>query len=58
MKFKYWNNKDANSIVICEIEANDIIEADKKFEERTKLNPVQNPWIGCEIVKLLNNEIT
>ena len=51
MKFKYWNNKDANSIVICEIEANDIIEADKKFEERTKLNPVQNPWIGCEIVK-------
>ena len=51
MKFKYWNNKEIPSKEICVIEADNILDADKKLEVKYGFNPVKCAWIGCEIVK-------
>lgn len=50
--FQYWNNqKEYHGELLTEIQAENIISADKQFEEKTKLNPAKNAWIGCTILK-------
>ena len=49
-KFIYLNNKEKPPQVIFETICEDILHADKKFEEATKLNPEKCPWIGCRIL--------
>lgn len=50
--FIYWSNKTAwHEAKIMEVEAEDLSEADKKFEEEVHLNPAKTPWISCRILK-------
>lgn len=51
MKYKYFNKKVVPPELLFEVVANDILEADKLLEEKTKYNPLKNPWIGCQIEK-------
>ena len=54
-KFKYWNNKTkARESLLFEvvIDDGDILKADKLFKEKTGLDIIKCPWIGCEIVKI------
>lgn len=47
MKFKYIDNKKHE--VLLEVEAETIAEADEKLKDKTGLNAVKCPWIGCQI---------
>lgn len=48
MKFIYKDNNNGGKVV-CVIEADNILDADKEFEKQTKINPVKKPSIGCLI---------
>lgn len=50
MRFVYWSNKGVwHQEKLAEIEADNILEADQKFEAQTGFNPVKNVWIGCAV---------
>lgn len=45
--FTYWSNKtEWHCKKLAEITANNILDADKQFEQLTGLNPVKNTWIS------------
>ena len=57
LKFKYWNNKQsARGSLLLEVSANDILEADKELKEKTGLDVIKCPWIGCEILKFPDSQ--
>jgi len=49
--YKYTNNKKDSDIIIFEIKAVDIIEADKLFKKVMGYNPSKYSYIGCQIIK-------
>jgi hypothetical protein len=51
MKFTYYDNSKHPSVIVAEINAVGIVEADQLFEQQTGLKPVKSPWIGCSIEK-------
>lgn len=51
MLFIYWSNKDFyKQEKLIEIEADGILEADKKFEEKLGFSPMKTNWVGCQII--------
>jgi len=53
MTFEYWSNKDSwHSELLFVCEADNILEADEKFEEATGQNPCAG-YIGCIPRKIL-----
>ncbi len=50
-KYTYRDNSDGRKVVF-ECMANDILEADKLYEETTGNNPEKQSYIGCSIEKL------
>jgi len=47
--YKYWSNKTKwHESCLAEIVAATILEADKMFEETTKLNAVKTTWISVQ----------
>lgn len=52
MKFIYWDNsKEYHQEKLFEIDCDSILEADKKFQEQTGINPINKPTIGCQLTK-------
>jgi hypothetical protein len=49
--FVYHDNKNGGKVLLEMIE-DDILVADKAFEDIVKINLIKSPWIGCEIKKL------
>lgn len=48
--FIYWQNKkDWHELKLLEVEAEGILEADKKFEDMTGINPLKASWVSCQI---------
>ena len=56
MKFYYWDNsKDLHGTLIAEVEAASVMEADKKFEEQTKINPKKSA-VSCTVTDHRNTK--
>ena len=53
MLFQYVNHNDDT---VVEIEASDILEADKLYFEKTKIQVAKAGWIGCQIIKTPEKE--
>lgn len=52
MFFYYWSNKESwHHDLLLVVKADNILVADKVFEEETGVNPMKNSWIGCVIKK-------
>lgn len=48
--FKYWNNKAGwHSELMAEIQAADIVAADKIFETQHSLVIIKTHWISCSL---------
>lgn len=48
-KFIYTDHSDIPSKAVFECTAEDILEADKKYQAATGKNPEKQPYVGCEI---------
>ena len=49
--YKYTNNKKDSNVIMFEIKAVDILEADKLFIKTMGYNPSKYSYIGCQIIK-------
>jgi len=47
---KYIYTDNLKKEVVFECEAENILAADKKYEEKTGKNPVKQSFIGCQII--------
>ncbi len=56
--FTYRDNNDDGRKIIFEYEAESILEADKKYQEKFHQDVSKQPHIGCSIEKILPEKPT
>ena len=47
--YTYCDNSDANKPVVFEVIADDILQADREYEEKTGKDLKNQPHVGCSI---------
>ena len=47
MKYIYMDNRERPPTEVFTCEAEDILDADQKYEAALRVSPVKQPYVGC-----------